>query len=146
MKRHRVKFRLPIKNGAGFIRNRLKKRLFAVIRILAGMDHPDKRKVAEEIVNSILTENPQSVEGCYAMAMLLHLTERKKEAIPWYEKTIRLDPQHVIAMNNLAWILCTEKSEFRKALEIAQKGLELHPSYVDLIDTRGVILYASWGI
>jgi tetratricopeptide (TPR) repeat protein len=42
-------------------------------------------------------------------------------------------------MNNLAWILCTEKSDFRRALEIAQKGLELRGSYVDLLDTRGMI-------
>ena len=111
----------------------------AVVGILVEMDRTDKRKIAFNIVNKVLEKNPNSAEGCYAMAMLYHLTGRKVDAIPWYEKTIQLNPQHIIAMNNLAWILCTEKSEFRQALEVAQKGLELRGSYVDLLDTRGVI-------
>lgn len=110
-----------------------------VVGILVEMDHADNRKIALTIVHAVLEKKPQSAEGCYAMAMLYHLTGRKNEAISWYEKTIQLNPQHIIAMNNLAWILCTEKSEYRKALEVAQKGLELRGSYVDLLDTRGVI-------
>lgn len=111
----------------------------AVVGILIGMDHADKQKTAMRIVNAVLAKNPDSPEGCYAMAMLYHLTGRKAEAIPWYEKTIQLNPQHIIAMNNLAWILCTEKADLQRALEIAQQGLELRGSYVDLLDTRGMI-------
>jgi tetratricopeptide (TPR) repeat protein len=111
----------------------------AVVGILIGMDHADKRKIAIQLVNATLAKNPKSAEGCYAMAMFYHLTGRKEDAITWYEKTIQLNPQHIIAMNNLAWILCTEIGEHRKALDIAQKGLELRGSYVDLLDTRGVI-------
>ena len=103
------------------------------------VDSFDEGRIAENIVKEALAVNPDSASACYAMGMLLHQTGRKIEAIPWYEKTIQLDPQQVIAMNNLAWILCTEKSEYHRALEIVQKGFAIDPAYVDLIDTRGVI-------
>ncbi len=110
-----------------------------VISVVMTVDPSDENKIAEQIVKSELTQNPQSASACFAMAMLLHQTGRKIDAVPWYEKAIQIDPQSVIAMNNLAWILCTEKSEDHKALEIVEKGLAINPSYIDLIDTRGVI-------
>ena len=113
--------------------------LDAVISVLMTVDSFDEGRIAENIVKEALAVNPDSASACYAMGMLLHQTGRKIEAIPWYEKTIQLDPQQVIAMNNLAWILCTEKSEYHRALEIVQKGFAIDPAYVDLIDTRGVI-------
>ena len=113
--------------------------LTPILKTILTMDHPDKVKAADEIVQSLLNEHPESAVVNYSMAMLLHMTGRKVEAIPWYEKTIELDPRQSIAINNLAWILCAEKGEYQKALEYAQKGLSINPSYVDLIDTRGAI-------
>jgi tetratricopeptide (TPR) repeat protein len=47
----------------------------------------------------------------------------------------------MIAMNNLAWFLCEEKSQYQEALTLANRGLERAPEYLDLIDTRGIIHY-----
>ncbi len=113
--------------------------LSPVLETVLTMNHPDKAKTAEEIVQTLLNERPESAVVNYSMAMLLHMTGRKVDAIPWYEKTIELDPKQTIAINNLAWILCTEKGEYQRALGYAQKGLAINPSYVDLIDTRGAI-------
>ena len=52
-----------------------------------------------------------------------------------------MTPDNVIAMNNLAWIMCEEQHRFEEALELVETGLKLQPTYADLIDTRGVTYY-----
>ena len=48
---------------------------------------------------------------------------------------------YIIGINNLAWIMCENQGKYQQALELAQKGLEIAPHYVDLIDTRGITYY-----
>jgi cellulose synthase operon protein C len=92
------------------------------------------------LVQDLLRENPNNLTAIYSMAMLLHHSGKRLQAVPWYEKTIRLNPGQVIAVNNLAWILATEKGELAQALKLAEEGVRQAPTYVDLIDTRGYVL------
>ena len=105
---------------------------------------PNAFSAAQEMTEAILIQHPNSALACYAKAMLLHQMGRKEQAVPWYEKTLELDPSQTVAINNLAWILCTEKKEYEKALALAEGGLAIAPSYTDLVDTRGVI-YMNMG-
>ncbi len=75
------------------------------------------------------------------MAVLLHTTGRTTQAAELYEKVLSLEPNRLIALNNLAWILCQEQGKYQQALELAQRGLADAPNYVDLIDTCGMIYY-----
>ena len=113
--------------------------LMPVLERLMQTGHPDAFRISKEMLNSYLKQKPDSAIAHYAMALLLHRKGMKQEAIPWYEKTLQLDRKQVIAMNNLAWILCTEKKEYPKSMQLANEGLEIAPAYVDLIDTRGLI-------
>lgn len=113
--------------------------LAAVLSKMIHMPHPAAMSTADKMIESAINAYPDSPVGYQAKATLLHISGKKIDAIPWYEKAIALDPDQVIAINNLAWILCTEKADYQKALEYAQKGLEINPNYVDLIDTRGTI-------
>ena len=99
---------------------------------------------AEQILQLVQTREPESPEAAYGMAMLRHMTGRKIESIPLYERALQLQPENTIAINNLAWILSQDKGEHAKALELADKGLAQAPNYTDLIDTRGTI-YMSMG-
>ncbi len=92
------------------------------------------------LVQDLLRESPNNLTALYSMAMLLHHSGKRLQAVPWYEKTVRLNPGQVIAVNNLAWILATEKGELARALKLAEEGVRQAPSYVDLIDTRGYVL------
>jgi tetratricopeptide (TPR) repeat protein len=76
-----------------------------------------------------------------ALAMLLQITGRFAESTPLYQQILTLQPDNVIAINNLAWILCEEHGKYQQALELAQRGLKTAPNYTDLIDTRGVVYY-----
>ena len=71
--------------------------------------------------------------------MLLQMTEQSDEAALLYKRLLELDPDNVIALNNLAWIMCEEQGRYQQALELARHGLQIAPNYTDLIDTCGVI-------
>lgn len=98
-------------------------------------------QAAEQILTLIQTRKPDSSEAAYGMAMLYHMTGRKRQAVPLYERALELQPDNVIAMNNLAWILSQDFGEYEKALQLADKGLAQAPHYTDLMDTRGNIYF-----
>jgi predicted Zn-dependent protease len=103
---------------------------------------PEAVKAAEQIIALVQRREPESPVAAFALAMLRHMTGQKLEAIPLYERVLTLQPENLVAMNNLAWILSQEKGEHVRALELADKGLAQNPDYTDLIDTRGAICFS----
>jgi tetratricopeptide (TPR) repeat protein len=73
--------------------------------------------------------------------MLLQTLGRQTESAELYRQILELNPDNVIVINNLAWIMCEEQKKFQEALALVQKGLAIAPQYMDLIDTRGVVYY-----
>lgn len=98
-------------------------------------------KAAEQILVLVQRREPDSPAAAYGMAMLRHMTGRRIEAIPLYERALQLQPDNIVAINNLAWLLSQDKGEHDKALVLAEKGLMQAPDYLDLIDTRGTIFF-----
>lgn len=96
---------------------------------------------AEKLVRAVLKEDPRQSAALNLLALLLQSSGRSDEALECYEKVIALQPDNVVAMNNAAWIISQQQGNHRRALELANTGLEKAPHYVDLIDTRGVIYY-----
>ena len=82
-----------------------------------------------------------SIEAMRTLAILLQIGGHTEESSTLYQRILELDPDNLISMNNLAWILCEEQGKHQEALELAQRGLKIAPNYFDLIDTRGVIFY-----
>ncbi len=112
-----------------------------IARDLAGSESNQAKKTAEDMLRTILENDSDSTEAMSVLAMLLQITGRAAEAAELYQKIIELEPDNVVAINNLAWIMCEEQSKHQQALELAQRGLEKAPDYIDLIDTRGVAYY-----
>jgi tetratricopeptide (TPR) repeat protein len=108
---------------------------------LAATEDSQAKKIAEDLLRRILANDPNSLPAMNALAMLLQNTDRSEEAAKLYERILKLQPDNVVAINNLAWALCEEQGKHQQALELAQRGLEIAPNYVDLIDTRGVAYY-----
>ncbi|MCK4913608.1 MAG: tetratricopeptide repeat protein [Planctomycetes bacterium] len=108
---------------------------------LAVANHSEAKKTSENILRMVLENNSDSTEAVSALAMLLQITGRFTESAALYQQTLELQPDNVIAINNLAWILCKEQGECQQALELVCRGLEIAPEYIDLIDTRGVAYY-----
>jgi len=77
-----------------------------------------------------------------------HTTAKKwQEAVAELSKAIELSPDHVLAYNNLAWLLATcPDPKFRDAsrtVELAKKAVELAPNEVYLWNTLGAAHYRA---
>jgi len=112
-----------------------------VAKTLMVIGDNEAMKTAEDILRKILEEHPKSVETISTLAMLLQTLNNTKEAAELYQSILTIQPDNVIAMNNLAWIMCEQQGKHKQALELAQKGFEIQPNYIDIIDTRGVAYY-----
>ena len=108
---------------------------------LLPVDDIQARKAAEDIVRTILRDNPECAEAMVALAILLQTTGRTAEAAIQYERVLGIDPNNLIAINNFAWIMSEDQGKYAEALELARRGLDIDPNYFDLVDTRGVIYF-----
>ena len=61
------------------------------------------------------------------------------EAINWLRKAA--DQNHLMAMNNLAYLLSQRDEELEHALEVVDKVLKIEPDSHHTLDTKGWILY-----
>jgi tetratricopeptide (TPR) repeat protein len=104
-------------------------------------NHSEAANIAESLLQEVLQRDPTSVGALSVLAALKQTTQQVEEAAVLNRRILAEDPNNVVAINNLAWVLCEEKGQYQEALELAERGLRIAPDYVDLIDTRGVIHY-----
>jgi tetratricopeptide (TPR) repeat protein len=112
-----------------------------IVNELAGVKEYEGKKITEELLRCVLKQDENSVVAMMRLGVLLQTSGRSTEAQTLYERVLRLQPDNLVAVNNLAWILCEEQNRPQEALELAQRGLAKEPDYVDLIDTRGMAYY-----
>jgi tetratricopeptide (TPR) repeat protein len=116
--------------------------ILMIAKRLAANENNEARKAAEAVLLAILTKDPGHTETTGVLAMLLQISGRPQEAAGLYQRVLTVQPDNLVAINNLAWILCEDQNKYDQALALAQKGIEKAPTdYVDLIDTRGIIYY-----
>jgi len=113
----------------------------AIARDLVSVEDVQAKKIAEGFLQNVLQNNSNHIQAINSLAILMEMTGRYEQSVKLYKKIIELQPQNVVAINNLAWIMCERQSQHQQALQLAQKGLQLAPDYADLIDTRGMIYY-----
>ena len=112
-----------------------------IVQSILVVQDQNAQKEGEKMLRMVLDNFPDHRDARLSLAVLLQMTERYDEAEKQYQKVIELQPDNVIAMNNLAWIRCEEQGRFEEALALVETGLKLQPAYADLIDTRGVTYY-----
>ena len=82
--------------------------------------------------------DPDSAEYVYLGAQTLAMkgeTERAKQRL---EETLRVDPGHAQANNDLAWLLASTDSDLERALELAQVAVRVKRG-ADTLDTLGFV-------
>jgi len=98
-------------------------------------------RLGEGLLKAALQRTPRSLGALLVLADLAGVRGRGQEAAQFNRRVLEIDPNNVMALNNLAWFLCEEERQYQEALALANRGLERSPTYLDLIDTRGVIHY-----
>jgi cellulose synthase operon protein C len=73
-----------------------------------------------------------------AMLAQLSLHTNSARAIAAYQKMLVEQPDNVLALNNLAWLML--ESDTGVALKHAKKAYELRPDHPDVLDTYGKVL------
>ena len=98
-------------------------------------------QLGETLLRSAAERGVESVGALFVRGNLAEMAGRSEEHARLNRRILELDPNNVIATNNLAWFLCETQHEYEEALALADGALERTPEYLDLIDTRGVIYF-----
>jgi len=115
--------------------------LIAVAKDLRAIEDNQAKKTAEGILRMVLENEPNSTEAMSVLAIMLEMAGRSAETVELYQQLLKLEPNNLVAINNLAWIMSEKQGKYQEALELAQRGLKVAPQYMDLIDTRGMVYY-----
>jgi tetratricopeptide (TPR) repeat protein len=101
--------------------------------------HDEALKVSQA-VGRMAVRDQDVVFAELAQGMLLESLGRHGEAKARYEATLKLDPKHPIALNNLAFLLAEQMNNPAEALPYAQQANRLDPTSSEVLDTYGRIL------
>jgi Flp pilus assembly protein TadD len=66
-------------------------------------------------------------------------TGKRDQAKPIYEQILKIQPDHPVALNNLAYIKAEEGQDLDQALTMAQRARQKLPNSTDVADTLGWI-------
>lgn len=90
----------------------------------------------EQVVSfltAVIHQNKGNIQANYLLATAYEQVGDSSKAIDAYKAVIQLNENHVIALNNVAWLL--KDSDPKKALTYAKKALKLQPDNNDIRDT-----------
>lgn len=82
---------------------------------------------------------PNSPAPLLALAEILDGTGRSDQAEPIYEQIIKMQPNHPVALNNLAYIKAEKGIDLEEALGMARRAEQQSPNSDDIQDTLGWI-------
>jgi Tfp pilus assembly protein PilF len=108
-------------------------------RRTAAAEHDRLTREALPLFQQAVAMNPESVEVHWGLATAAHWVGDLQTAEREYRRVIELSPNHGMALNNLAWILCQDRREPQQALPLAETGVRQDPGNARLQHTLGII-------
>ncbi|MDA0812944.1 MAG: tetratricopeptide repeat protein [Verrucomicrobia bacterium] len=104
---------------------------FHAARVALGRSLIEQNRLdeAEVELNAVLAEDPNNAEAHHQMAICAVTRGNMDLAASSWESTVRLDPEHALALNNLAWILATHRDKSMRSqsrvVELAERAVKL---------------------
>jgi len=114
-----------------------------------GITLGEEKKLDEAIAcyRRVIELDPKRVNAHFQLGNALNGQGKPDEAIACYRKAIELDPKFAGSYNGIAWLLATcPDPKFRdpkRAVELAQKAVELVPKEGDFWNTLGIARYRA---
>ncbi|MDH5545618.1 MAG: PEP-CTERM system TPR-repeat protein PrsT [Gammaproteobacteria bacterium] len=96
-----------------------------------------KKTEAMNVLDDAKRKNPEDAQLQYVLATAYDAMGEKNRAIGAYKKAVELNGEHVLALNNLAWLL--KDTDSKLALSYAEKATELAPNNKAILDTLETI-------
>lgn len=85
-----------------------------------------------------LSNSPDDARVLQFLATAYRNAKQNTKALKTYEKVLTLEPENLVALNNLAWLYSLEKEP--RALELAERAYKVKPDNAGINDTYGWIL------
>ncbi len=82
---------------------------------------------------------PDNVASYMELALIADSSGQKEKARPLYEQILKIQPNHPVALNNLAYMLADSGADLDQALTMAQKAKQQYPRDANISDTLGLI-------
>jgi tetratricopeptide (TPR) repeat protein len=83
--------------------------------------------------------SPNDPRPMIELALILDGTGRADQAQPIYEQILKIQPDHAIALNNLAFIKAEKGQDLEEALGMARRAQQKNPNSAEIADTLGWI-------
>src|SRR5207244_4978990 len=103
--------------------------------------NPTDAQVAsvEKHLQAALLKKPESNALRMHLADLYDKRGQYDKAADIYRAVLKTEPNNVVALNNLAWLLAHRSGEADQALAYIDKAVQGIGRRADLLDTRGVV-------
>ena len=96
-----------------------------------------EKDTAEGMMTDWLNEHPNDVAARHELASLYMGKGDDDKAIAQYEAALKVAPESVVVLNNLAWLL--RDSDPEKALGYAEKAVEISGRTSSTLDTLAIV-------
>jgi len=96
-------------------------------------------------MNAVLAKKPNDLRALLLAASIYDAMKDYNKARDSYEKVVTVDPNAVVALNNLAFIYAEKLNDLNRAAELAQKARSIAPTNPSVLDTLGWITYKQGG-
>lgn len=100
----------------------------------------DKQR-AMSFFEDTLRRNPGFLEAKFALASLSDVMGNKAKAETVYKEILAEQPDHSLALNNLAYLLSEKPGQLDQALALSLRAYRNSPTSSSVADTLGYILY-----
>jgi tetratricopeptide (TPR) repeat protein len=100
---------------------------------------PAQVKEIEGWLRKAVEKKPESVVLRMHLADLYDQAGEYRQAARAYQKILERDPNNVVALNNLAWLLALHKGDADEALRHIERAVSGMGRRADLLDTRGLV-------
>jgi tetratricopeptide (TPR) repeat protein len=96
---------------------------------------------ARGALNRLLADDPRDLPARMVLGAVEEQAEKPAEAMLQYRVVLAANPDHVVALNNLAFLLCENTKSLDEALSYAEKAYQLSSNSAAVNDTLGWIYY-----
>jgi len=108
--------------------------------LMAGGPTEDELREAEPLLEKSLAEHADEPALIWGAGNLRLAQGRLPDAIRLFEQLIKLRPNHFLALNNLAALLCEVPERRDEALKYVDQALRIAGPEPNLLDTKGTVL------
>ena len=92
-------------------------------------------KLAREALQAVVAVAPNAVGALVALAQLEEAAGEYESAIERYRRVLTMQPNHLAALNNLAYALAVRRNAAAEALPFAERAIKAAPGNISIVDT-----------